>query len=113
MIPVGRALPLDTLITPTEGGIASRVVAKAAGGTLTLFAFDARQGLSEHTSPFEAVVVVLEGRFTVMVGGTAVDAAAGALVGLPANVPHAVEAVEPSRMLLVLLRDAPAAAERP
>ena len=99
---------LHTLIVPTPHGIASRVLAKNSGGTVTLFAFDAGQALSEHTAPFDALVLVLEGRFTVTIGGVPVEVGAGSVVRMPAGVPHAVDAVESSRMLLVMLREPPA-----
>jgi quercetin dioxygenase-like cupin family protein len=103
-LPAGQVLALDSLITPTEQGIASRTLAKASGGNLTLFAFDAGQGLTEHTSPFDALVLVLAGTLTLSVSGAPVEATPGTIVRLPANVPHAVEAREPARMLLVMLR---------
>lgn len=99
-----EALPLSSLITPTEGGIASRILAKTSGGNLTLFAFDAGQGLTEHTSPFEALVMVLEGACTLTIGGVAVRATPGTVVRMPAAVPHAVDATETTRLLLVMLR---------
>ena len=68
MIAPGEALSLSALVTPTAGGIASRILAKTSGGNLTLFAFDAGQGLTEHTSPFEALVMVLEGACTLRTG---------------------------------------------
>ena len=105
-IPAAQALRLDQLITPTEQGIASRVLAKNAGGNLTLFAFDRGQGLTEHTSPFDAMVMVLEGRLTLTIGGSPVEATPGTIVRMPAGVPHAVDAPEPARMLLIMLRDA-------
>ena len=95
---------LESLVTPTPQGIASRTLAKAAGGNLTLFAFDAGQGLTEHTSPFDALVLVLAGALTLSVAGEPVEATPGTIVRLPANVPHAVEAREPAKMLLVMLR---------
>ena len=104
LIPPAEALRLDGLVTPTPEGIASRVLAKASGGNVTLFAFDARQGLTEHTSPYEALVMVLKGRISLNIGGTVVDATPGTIVRMPAAVPHALEAVEPTRMLLVMLR---------
>lgn len=104
-IPPAEALWLHTLITPTEQGIASRVLAKAAGGNLTLFAFDKGQGLSEHTSPFDALVLVLEGSLTLTIGGTPVHAAPGTVVRMPADIPHTLDASEACRMLLVMLRD--------
>ena len=70
-----------------------------------LFAFDAGQGLSEHTAPFDAIVIVLDGQLSLTIGGTPVMAAAGHIVRMPAHVPHAVDAVEPSRMLLTMLRE--------
>jgi quercetin dioxygenase-like cupin family protein len=106
MIAPAEALPLNTLVTPTPDGIASRVLGKTPGGSLTTFAFDGGQGLSEHTSPYEAFALVLEGAMTLTIGGTPVQAAPGTIVRLPSNVPHAVEASEPSRMLLVMLRGA-------
>jgi quercetin dioxygenase-like cupin family protein len=111
-IPAGEALAIASLITPTEQGIASRVLAKTVGGNLTLFAFDAGQGLTEHTSPFDAIVLVLEGALTLTIGGAAVRAAPGTIVLMPATVPHAVEAGEPARMLLLMLRDPQPAPEQ-
>jgi quercetin dioxygenase-like cupin family protein len=105
-LPPAEALLLQSLITPTDRGIASRVLAKTSGGNLTLFAFDAGQGLTEHTSPYDALVLVLEGTFTLTVGGTPVRAGAGTIVRMPAGVPHAVEAAERARMLLIMLREA-------
>ena len=105
MIPEAEALALHALITPTEHGIASRVLARSAGGNVTLFAFDGGQGLTEHTSAFDALALILEGALTLTIGGKAVDAGEGDIVRLPANVPHAVDAPEPARMLLVMLRD--------
>ena len=103
-IPASEALLLQTLITPTDG-TASRVLAKASGGSLTLFAFAAGGGLAEHTTPFDALVLPLEGSLTLIIGGVRVDAAPGTIVRLPARVPHAVEAPAAARMLLVVLRD--------
>ncbi len=103
-IPAASSLPLDSLIVPTPGGIASRILAKTTGGSLTLFAFAAGQGLAEHSTPFDALVQVLEGRFILTIGGTPVDASAGSMVLMPAGVPHAVEAPGGGRMLLTMLK---------
>jgi quercetin dioxygenase-like cupin family protein len=103
-LPPAEALPLESLITPTAHGIASRILAKAPGGSATLFAFDAGQGLTEHTSPFEALVIVLAGALTLTIGGVPVHALPGTVVRMPADVPHALEAEDPSKMLLVMLR---------
>jgi len=108
-IPTAEALRLADLITPTEGGIASRVLAKNAGGNVTLFAFDAGEGLSEHTAPFDALVMALEGTLQLTIGGQSVAAAPGTIVRMPAHVPHAVDATAPARMLLIMLREPKAA----
>lgn len=105
-LPAGEVLSLHALITPTAQGIASRILAKANGGNLTLFAFDAGQGLTEHTSPFDALVLVLDGALTVTIAGQAMEATPGTIVRLPAGVPHGVDATVPARMLLVMLKDA-------
>jgi quercetin dioxygenase-like cupin family protein len=103
-LPGAEALALQSLITPTEQGIASRVLASTPGANITLFAFDAGQGLTEHTTPFEALVLVLEGALTLTIGGAPVRATPGTIVRMPAGVPHAVEAPEPARMLLIMLK---------
>ena len=99
-----EALLLESLIMPTPQGIASRILGKAAGGNMTLFAFDEGQGLTEHSSPFDAFVLVLDGAMNLTIGGTSVRAAPGTIVRMPADVPHALDATEPSRMLLVMLK---------
>ena len=104
MLPPGQPVLLQSLISPTTQGIASRILAKAAGGSATLFALDAGQGLTEHTSPFDALVLVLEGSLTLTVDGAPLQASPGTIVRMPANVPHAVDAPEAARMLLIMLR---------
>lgn len=108
-IPPAEALRLADLITPTEHGIASRVLAKNGGGNVTLFAFDAGEGLSEHTTPFDALVIVLDGSLKLTIGGALVEARAGTIVRMPASVPHAVDAPAAARMLLIMLREPKAA----
>lgn len=108
-IAAAEALQLNDLITPTQHGIASRILSKNNGGSLTLFAFDSGQELAEHTAPFDAIVMVLDGRLVLTVGGVEVAATPGTVVRMPANVPHAVDAPEPSRMLLTMLREPKAA----
>ncbi|WP_409307065.1 cupin domain-containing protein [Pectobacterium sp. B1J-3] len=103
-LPAAQALVLNALITPTEQGIASRVLARTDGGNVTLFAFDQGQGLSEHSAPYDALVMVLEGELMLTIGGEPVIAQPGTLVRMPANVPHAVDAPQASRMLLIMLK---------
>lgn len=95
---------LDGLIAYQEGAIVSRILVKAAGGSLTVFAFDAGQSLSEHTVPNEALVLVLDGTAGVTVGGARHVVRAGETVRLPANVTHAVDAPERFKMLLAILK---------
>ncbi|OCG05336.1 cupin domain-containing protein [Gilliamella sp. wkB112] len=100
-----QALELASLINPTEQGIASRILAKTSGGNLTLFAFDKGQGLSEHSAPFDALVMVIDGELTLIIDGKPVMATPGTIVRMPANIPHAVEAQQAAKMLLVMLRE--------
>ena len=103
-IPAAEALELTALISYTEQGISSRVIAQSGVGNVTLFAFDEGQELSEHASPFEALVEVLEGTLMVTVGGTRARAAAGTVVRIPSNEPHALESPGRAKMMLVMLR---------
>ena len=103
----GELLALDALVTPTAQGIASRVLARTAAGNITLFAFDAGEELSEHTAPFDALVFTLSGALVLTIGGREVRTTPQSVVLMPANVPHAVHATEPSRMLLIMLREHP------
>jgi quercetin dioxygenase-like cupin family protein len=96
---------LVDLVAPAPAGIASRVLAKTTGGIVTLFAFDEGKGLSEHTAPFDALVLVLDGSLSVTIGGNKVNASPSTIVRLPANVPHAVDASVASRMLLIMLKN--------
>jgi quercetin dioxygenase-like cupin family protein len=87
------------------GAIVSRTLAKAKGGSVTLFAFDAGQELSEHTAPFDAFVQVLDGSVELTIGGTPVLARAGETVRMPAGISHAVRAVGPFKMILTMVRE--------
>ena len=104
-LPPGELFALDSLVTPTAQGIASRVLARTAAGNITLFAFDAGEELSEHTAPFDALVLTLSGALVLTIGGRDVQTTPQTIVLMPANVPHAVRATEPSRMLLIMLRE--------
>ena len=96
---------LDALVTPTAQGIASPVLARTAAGNITLFAFDAGEELSEHTAPFDALVLTLSGALVLTIGGRDVQTTPQSAVLIPANVPRVVRATEPSRMLLIMLRE--------
>ena len=81
------------------------MLARTAAGNITLFAFDTGEDLSEHTAPFDALVLTLSGSLTLTIGGRKVMTTPQSLVLMPANVPHAVHATEASRMLLIMLRE--------
>jgi quercetin dioxygenase-like cupin family protein len=102
--PGAEAQQLSQLVQYGPGAVVSRTLAKGNSGTLTLFAFDQGEGLSEHSAPFDAWVYVLEGRVVLTIGGKPVEAGPGDLVRMPANVPHAVKSVERMKMLLTLFK---------
>lgn len=102
--PAATAVELTGHVRFQDGAIVSRTLRKTAAGTLTLFAFDAGQELSEHSAPFDAFVHVIEGEAVIVIGGTPVTARAGQMVLMPANVPHGVKAGQRFKMLLVMIR---------
>jgi quercetin dioxygenase-like cupin family protein len=102
--PVAQAVRLEEMIAVSPDAVVSRTLAKSEAGTLTLFAFDAGQELSEHTAPFDAFVQVLDGGLELTIGGERVEVGAGACALMPAGVPHAVRAPAPARWVLFMLR---------
>lgn len=101
----GKALNLKTLVDYSDGAVVSRTLLKKEAGNITLFSFDKGQGLSEHTTPFDAVVEVVDGTGTFIIAGQAKTVSAGELIIMPANVPHDVQAaVAPFKMLLIMIR---------
>jgi quercetin dioxygenase-like cupin family protein len=97
---------LAELVEYQDGGVVSQALVKSKAGTVSLFAFDASEALSEHTAPYDALLLIVEGRATVSVAETAHAMGPGQIVLLPANVPHAVHADAPFKMLLVMIREA-------
>ena len=95
---------LADLVQYQEGSIVSRALVKDKAGTVTVFAFAAGEGLSEHETPYDALLCVLDGRAHVVIGGTAHTLTAGEIVRLPANVPHSVQAGQRFKMLLIMIR---------
>jgi quercetin dioxygenase-like cupin family protein len=104
-LPPAQPVVLDRQLEYVPGSIVSRTIAKARGGSITLFAFDAGQELSEHTAPFDAFVQVLDGAVELTIGGERVIARTGETVRMPAGIPHAVRALEPFKMLLSMVRE--------
>ena len=92
------------LMDYAAGAIVSRILAENDSGTITLFAFDVDQGLSEHRAPFDAFVQILDGKAEIIIAAKSVEARAGQIVLMPANIPHALKAVKPFKMLLTMLR---------
>jgi quercetin dioxygenase-like cupin family protein len=95
---------LVDLLQYQDSSIVSRVLLKNKGGTVTLFAFDAGEGLSEHTAPFDALVVVTDGDAEVEIAGESFKVRQGETIILPANRPHAVKATTKFKMLLIMIR---------
>lgn len=104
MMPASEVFDIVGMANYAEGSIVSRTLVESKGGTVTLFAFDAGQGLSEHTSPFDALVLVLDGEGEFAVGGKTHRVAPGQALLMPADIPHAVKAEVPFKMLLTMLR---------
>ncbi len=96
---------LKKAINFAEGGVVSKQFIKNKGGNITFFAFDRGEGLSEHTAPFEAVVHIIEGKAEVSIDGIGYVVSEGELIIMPANIPHALQAIEPFKMCLIMLKD--------
>ena len=96
--------PLVELLQYQDGSIVSRVLLKNKGGTVTLFAFAQGEGLSEHTAPFEALVLVVDGEAEVDIAGKLYSVGPGETITLPANIPHALRAATRFKMLLTMIR---------
>jgi len=87
-----------------DGAIVSKTVLKKESGNISLFAFDRGEALSEHTAPFDAMIQVVEGRGEIIIGGRSYFLEAGETIIMPANIPHAVQAVEKFKMVLTMIK---------
>jgi quercetin dioxygenase-like cupin family protein len=94
----------DELVNYQEGSIVSREIVKKPTGNVTIFAFDEGQGLSEHTSPFDALVHVLDGEAEISIGGKPHNLHNGDIILMPANEPHALKAQKRFKMILTMIR---------
>ncbi len=99
-----KASNLEGLIEYQEGSVVSRTIIDKTAGTVTLFAFDEKQGLSEHTAPYDAMVYVLEGEVDVIISGKPVTVKQGEMTIMPANEPHALTAKTRFKMLLTMIK---------
>jgi quercetin dioxygenase-like cupin family protein len=102
--PILNPSKLSELISYQDGSVVSRTIIDKTAGTVTLFAFDEAQGLSEHTAPYDALIYILDGQADVTIEGKLVKAKEDDLVILPANKPHALSAVTKFKMLLIMIR---------
>jgi quercetin dioxygenase-like cupin family protein len=100
----GKVENLAGLVDYQAGSVVSRTIIDKPAGTMTLFAFDAGQGLSEHTVPFDALVYVLDGSAEVIISGRPLQLKQGEMVIMPANHPHALKALHRFKMLLVMIK---------
>ena len=97
-------ISLNDLVEYHEGSVVSNTLVKKEKGTVTLFAFDAGEGLSEHTAPFDALVQIVDGEADVSVGSEKHRVSSGEVLLLPADIPHAVQATKRFKMLLTMIR---------
>ncbi len=95
---------LDAHIAYFNESVVSKTLLKKEAGNITLFAFETGQGLSEHTAPFDAVVYIVDGEAQITIGGETQTVAAGEMLVMPANIPHALHAAQRFKMLLVMIR---------
>lgn len=100
----GKSFDAGALLDYQPNAVVSRQIIKKNVGTVTLFAFDKEQGLSEHTAPFDALVYVVEGSVKIFIEGKANTVKKGQMIILPANKPHALKAVQKFKMFLIMIR---------
>ena len=99
-----KALNLMDMIDYQEGSVVSHTILDKDAGTVTLFAFDKGQGLSEHTAPYDALVSIIEGQSEITISGNPIAVKSGEMVIMPADQPHALRATERFKMLLTMIR---------
>lgn len=102
--PAAEVKSLKSLLQYQEGSTVSRILLKNSGGTVTLFAFSKGEGLSEHTAPFDALVICVEGEVEIQISGKKYRLQEGETITMPANEPHALHAASDFKMLLVMIK---------
>ena len=102
---LGKSRNLSSLVDYSDDSVVSKTLLDKKAGTITLFAFDKGQKLSEHTSPYDATVQVLDGAACITIAGEQIKVLNGEIIIMPANVPHAVDAEKKFKMLLIMIRD--------
>ncbi len=103
--PKAQPFDLAEYISYADGAVISKTLIDKGIGNITLFSFDAGQGLSEHTSPYDAVVEILDGAASITIGGEQTEVFKGQMIIMPANIPHALHAEKPFKMLLTMIRE--------
>lgn len=101
---LGVVFPVEESIKYSDDSVVSQTLLNKDVGTITLFAFDQGQGLSEHTAPFDAVVQILDGQAQITIDGESQTVSTGEMLIMPANVPHALHAEQKFKMLLTMIR---------
>lgn len=102
---LGEAVKVSELVDIPPGGVVSRAIAKKKTGTVTVFGFDAGEGLSEHTTPYDALLMSLEGEAEITISGKRNRIDGGDIIKLPAGEPHGVKAISKFKMLLIMIRE--------
>ncbi len=101
---LGEVYNLKDSIDYSQGATVSKIVTKNQGGSATLFSFDKGQNLSEHSAPFDAIVIVLDGKCEISIAGKPNSLSEGQMIIMPANIPHALEATEAFKMMLIMMK---------
>ena len=101
---IAQVAKLDELVNYQDGSVVSREIISKQTGTVTLFAFDEGQGLSEHTAPFDALVHIIDGEAEIVISGKPLNVKQGEMVIMPANRPHALKAIKRFKMILTMIR---------
>jgi quercetin dioxygenase-like cupin family protein len=101
---IGKVLKVEDLIEYQEGSVVSREIIRKDTGTVTIFAFDKGEGLSEHTAPFDAMVQIIDGKAEIIISGKKNVLEKGEMIIMPANEPHALKALEKYKMVLTMIR---------
>lgn len=104
MIQDNEVMNLSGLIEYQDGSVVSKTLLTKTTGTVTVFAFDKGQGLSEHTAPFDAMVAVLDGQVEIKIAGNPHIVNKGEMIIMPANKPHALNALEKFKMMLIMIK---------
>lgn len=102
--PISKSVRAQDEIEYQNGSVVSKTILKKEKGNLSLFAFDKGQALSEHAAPFDAMICVIDGKAEVIIGGKSNIVEAGEMIIMPANIPHAVNALEKFKMMLIMIK---------